>query len=166
MPRIWRIIWPLTRSWPAAGTWMVKKDLIQQENWAEITRLSREAVRTMLGFSLDHVGINCGSEAEADPGWPRTLCDMFGFSYQMGNSSVAGPPRRGVYQDPRPWHPRTHRHCHQQRGPGGVSSGPVRHRACRRPARRMPRETPRPFISTVNSAASPFIWFADKEESL
>ena len=35
------------------GTWMVKKDLIQQENWAEITRLSREAVRTMLGFSLD-----------------------------------------------------------------------------------------------------------------
>lgn len=69
------------------GTWMVKKDLIQQENWAEITRLSREAVRTMLGFSLDHVGINCGSEAEADR-LARTLCDMFGFSYQMGNSSV------------------------------------------------------------------------------
>ena len=69
------------------GTWMVKKDLIQQENWAEITRLSREAVRTMLGFSLDHVGINCGSEAEADR-LARTLCDMFGFAYQMGNSSV------------------------------------------------------------------------------
>ena len=69
------------------GTWMVKKDLIQQENWAEITRLSREAVRTMLGFSLDHVGVNCGSEAEADR-LARTLCDMFGFAYQMGNSSV------------------------------------------------------------------------------
>lgn len=69
------------------GTWMVKKDLIQQENWAEITRLSREAVRAMLGFSLDHVGINCGSEAEADR-LARTLCDMFGFAYQMGNSSV------------------------------------------------------------------------------
>lgn len=72
------------------GTWMVKKDLIQQENWAEITRLSREAVRTMLGFSLDHVGINCGSEAEADR-LARTLCDMFGFAYQMGNSSVQAP---------------------------------------------------------------------------
>ena len=69
------------------GTWMVKKDLIQQEDWAEITRLSREAVRTMLGFSLDHVGVNCGSEAEADR-LARTLCDMFGFAYQMGNSSV------------------------------------------------------------------------------
>ena len=69
------------------GTWMVKKDLIQQENWAEITRLSREAVRTMLGFSLDHVGVNCGSEAEADR-LARTQCDMFGFAYQMGNSSV------------------------------------------------------------------------------
>lgn len=37
---------------------------------------------------------------------------------------------------------------------------------CRGPARRMPRAAPRPFISTVNLAASPFIWFADKEESL
>ena len=106
------------------GTWMVKKDLIQQENWAEITRLSREAVRTMLGFSLDHVGIHCGSEAEADR-LARTLCDMFGFASD-GQLLCTGPPRRGVYQDPRPWHPRAHRHRHQQRGPGGVSSGPVR----------------------------------------
>ena len=99
------------------GTWMVKKDLIQQENWAEITRLSREAVRTMLGFSLDHVGINCGP-------YPVRYVRLL---LSDGQLLCTGPPRRGVYQDPRPWHPRTHRHCHQQRGPGGVSSGPVRH---------------------------------------
>ncbi len=106
------------------GTWMVKKDLIQQENWAEITRLSREAVRTMLGFSLDHVGINCGSEAEADR-LARTLCDMFGFAYQMGNSSVQALHAVECTKTPSTGHPRTHRHRHQQRGPGGVSSGPV-----------------------------------------
>ena len=125
MPRIWRIIWPLTDRGLRRHL-MVKKGLIQQENWAEITRLSREAVRTMLGFSLDHVGINCGSEAEADR-LARTLCDMFGFSYQMGNSSVQALHAVECTKTPRPWHPRTHRHCHQQRGPGGVSSGPVRH---------------------------------------
>ena len=41
------------------GTWMVKKDLIEAEQWDEITRVCREAVKTMLGFSLHHVGINC-----------------------------------------------------------------------------------------------------------
>ena len=48
------------------GTWMVKKDLIEAEQWDEITRVCREAVKTMLGFSLHHVGINCADEAEAD----------------------------------------------------------------------------------------------------
>ena len=34
------------------GTWMVKKDLIEGEQWDEITRICKEAVKTMLGFSL------------------------------------------------------------------------------------------------------------------
>ena len=37
------------------GTWMVKKDLIEAENWDEIERLTREAVNTMLGLSLIHI---------------------------------------------------------------------------------------------------------------
>ena len=49
----------MTKLYACGGTWMVKKDLIEAENWAEITRLTREAVDTMLGFSLAHVGINC-----------------------------------------------------------------------------------------------------------
>ena len=73
------------------GTWMVKKDLIEAEQWDEITRVCREAVKTMLGFSLHHVGINCADEAEADR-TVRTLCALFGFTYQMGNSSIVAMP--------------------------------------------------------------------------
>lgn len=68
------------------GTWMVKKDLIEAESWAEITRICRDAVKTMLGFSLAHVGINCGSPEEASS-TAKTICTLFGFEYKAGNSS-------------------------------------------------------------------------------
>lgn len=83
------------------GTWMVKKELIEGERWEEITRMTREAVRTMLGFSLHHVGINCCSEAEADR-TARTLCAMFGFEYKMGNSSVQALPAAECTKTPGP----------------------------------------------------------------
>lgn len=73
------------------GTWMVKKDMIEGEQWEEITRICREAVKTMLGFSLHHVGVNCKNEAEATA-TARALCDMFGFAYQMGRSSILAMP--------------------------------------------------------------------------
>lgn len=69
------------------GTWMVKKDLIEGECWEEITRICKEAVKTMLGFSLHHVGVNCGNEQEAQE-TARTLCALFGLEYKAGNSSV------------------------------------------------------------------------------
>ena len=68
------------------GTWMVKKELIDDENWDEITRISREAVKTMLGFSLGHVGINCENEYVAQK-TAITLCALFGLEYKPGNSS-------------------------------------------------------------------------------
>ena len=40
------------------GSWMVKDDLIKSGNFAEITRLTREAMSLMLGFELAHIGIN------------------------------------------------------------------------------------------------------------
>jgi len=64
----------------------VKKDLIEAENWAEITRLTREAVDTMLGFSLAHVGINC-LDAQASERTARTICGLFGLPFRAGNSS-------------------------------------------------------------------------------
>lgn len=69
------------------GTWMVKKDLIEGEQWDEITRICKEAVKTMLGFSLAHVGINCADEAQAEQ-TVKTLCALFDLEYRPGNSSI------------------------------------------------------------------------------
>ena len=69
------------------GTWMVKKDLIDSENWAEIKRLTEEAVRSMLGLEFAHMGINCESEEEA-LNVAKLFSAMFGFDFTNGNSSV------------------------------------------------------------------------------
>ena len=69
------------------GTWMCKGDMIKAGKWDEITALCKEAVRTMLGFSLAHVGLNCENEAEAEKA-AKTLCALFGFEYKSGNSSI------------------------------------------------------------------------------
>lgn len=69
------------------GTWMVKADLIDNGDWAEITRLTREAVNSMLGFTLKHVGVNCANEDEAMKA--AKLFEMaFGMETAVGNSSV------------------------------------------------------------------------------
>ena len=68
------------------GTWMVKKELIDGEKWDEITAICKEAVKTMLGLSLAHVGINCGDAGEAEQ-TAKALCAIFGFEYKAGNSS-------------------------------------------------------------------------------
>ena len=68
------------------GTWMCKSDMIKAGKWDEITAICREAVKTMLGFSLAHVGINCENEAQAEKA-AKTLCALFGLEYKPGNSS-------------------------------------------------------------------------------
>ena len=69
------------------GTWMCKSDMIKAGKWDEITAICREAVKTMLGFSLAHVGINCENEAQAEKA-AKTLCALFGLEYKPGNSSI------------------------------------------------------------------------------
>lgn len=73
------------------GTWMVKKDLIEEDRWEEITAICKEAVKAMLGFSLHHIGVNCENEEEAKQ-TAKTFCSIFGFSYQAGNSSDFAMP--------------------------------------------------------------------------
>lgn len=68
------------------GTWMVKKDLIDGQKWDEITRICQDAVKTMLGFELRHVGINCENAEEAEQ-TAKLFCTAFGFDYKAGNSS-------------------------------------------------------------------------------
>ena len=69
------------------GTWMVKKDLIEAENWDEIERLTREAANTMLGFEVKHIGINTENAEEAMKA-AKLFELMFGFDVAEGNSSI------------------------------------------------------------------------------
>ena len=69
------------------GTWMVKKELIDGGRWDEITAICRDAVKTMLGLEIRHVGINCADAEQAEK-TARAICALFGFDCKAGNSSV------------------------------------------------------------------------------
>ena len=69
------------------GSWMVSETLINSGQFDEIKRLTREAVNTMLGFELKHVGINASSEEEADS-VATSFEKLFGFTKNVGSSSV------------------------------------------------------------------------------
>ena len=69
------------------GSWMVTADLIDSGNFEEITRLCKEAIRTIMGFELAHVGINSENETEA-MGIAELFAAAFGFEIKNGNSSV------------------------------------------------------------------------------
>jgi 2-dehydro-3-deoxyphosphogluconate aldolase/(4S)-4-hydroxy-2-oxoglutarate aldolase len=69
------------------GSWMVPGDLIANGEFDKIEALTREAVKTMLGFELAHVGVNMGSEDEALNAAQR-FAFIFGMPVKNGNSSV------------------------------------------------------------------------------
>lgn len=69
------------------GTWMVKGELIEEERWEEITQICKAAVRTMLDFSIRHVGVNCGDEAEAER-TAKAFSAVFGWEYCPGEASA------------------------------------------------------------------------------
>ena len=69
------------------GSWMVKKDLVAAGKFDEIKKLTEEAVRTMLGFNLRHIGLNCVSEEDA-LNVAGFFDNNFGFATKNGNSSV------------------------------------------------------------------------------
>ena len=69
------------------GSWMVSKDLVKAGEFDKIAELTEEAVRTMLGFSLKHVGINC-KDVEESKSVTACFDNYFGFEQKVGNSSV------------------------------------------------------------------------------
>ncbi len=68
------------------GTWMVKKDMINAGEFEKITSICKDAVKTLLGLSIAHVGINCENAEEAEK-TAKTICALFDFDYKAGNSS-------------------------------------------------------------------------------
>ena len=69
------------------GSWMVNKDMIAAKDWDGITSLTREAVSTMLGIQLLHVGINADSESSAVSDCEK-LGALLGQTLKNGNSSI------------------------------------------------------------------------------
>ncbi len=47
------------------GSFMVKESYIDEENWDEIVKLTKQSVDTMLGLEIAHIGINSENDAEA-----------------------------------------------------------------------------------------------------
>ncbi|MBU4562035.1 bifunctional 4-hydroxy-2-oxoglutarate aldolase/2-dehydro-3-deoxy-phosphogluconate aldolase [bacterium] len=73
------------------GSWMVKADLISSGNFAEITRLTKESIFTMLGFEFAHLGINEKNKDKALNS-ANLLSHLFYFPIKEGTSSIfAGP---------------------------------------------------------------------------
>ena len=83
------------------GSWMAGADLINSGDFAKITALSREAVLSMLNFSVAHVGINAdginagginagGGETAAGTATAtaQLISALFGFAVKDGNTSI------------------------------------------------------------------------------
>lgn len=68
------------------GSWMVKDEYIKNGNFAEITRLTKEAVNSMLGFDLEHIGINM-PDADSSMKVTQEFASIFKLPVKEGNSS-------------------------------------------------------------------------------
>ena len=148
------------RIYACGGTWMVKKDLIEGEKWDEITAICQDAVKTMLGLQLAHVGVNC-ADTQTRPlaGRQDPVRSLFGLEYKPGNSSdFAGSMPWSATRPPAVAPTAT------SPSPPTTWTGPCTTWASRassltRPAARpTPRAAPRPSTSRTRWAASPSTW--------
>lgn len=69
------------------GSWMVKDDLIKNNEFDKITQLSKEAVQIMLGFEFGHIGINSDTPDDALKA-ANLFGKLFAFPVKDGNSSA------------------------------------------------------------------------------
>lgn len=69
------------------GSWMLKESLMQEGAFDQITALTREAVKAMMGFELIHVGINCENDSEAYQ-TAVLLCNLFGLEPRETNLAI------------------------------------------------------------------------------
>ena len=69
------------------GSWMVPAKLVDEKKFDEIEKLTREAVQTMLGFEIRHIGINAADLNDANA-TADVLSGMFSLAKKEGNSSI------------------------------------------------------------------------------
>lgn len=68
------------------GSWMVSGALIDAGKFDEITALTKEAVKNMLGFRIKHIGINSADDTVAAD-TAHSFASMFGFEKNESSSS-------------------------------------------------------------------------------
>ena len=72
------------------GSFMVADDLVRDKKWDEITALTKNAVKVMLGLEFVHMGINNESKEEAEKG-AKLFNLLFGMSLkETSKSTFAG----------------------------------------------------------------------------
>ncbi len=72
------------------GSFMVKDDLVKEKKWDEITALTKNAVKTMLGLEFTHMGINNENKEEAEKG-AKLFEVLFGMTNrETSKSTFAG----------------------------------------------------------------------------
>ena len=69
------------------GSFMVKDDLVKEKKWDEITALTKNAVKTMLGLEFVHIGINADSADEGKKN-AKLFEVMFGMPLRETSKSV------------------------------------------------------------------------------
>ena len=69
------------------GSFMVKDELIKEKKWDEITALTKNAVKTMLGLEFIHMGINSENAEEGKKG-AKLFELMFGMPLRETSKSV------------------------------------------------------------------------------
>ena len=69
------------------GSWMVKGDLVNNDRFDEIERITAEAVQKMLNFRVVHIGINNDDEESARAQVGR-FCELFGFKADEKSAST------------------------------------------------------------------------------
>ncbi len=69
------------------GSFMVKDELIKEKKWDEITALTRNAVKAMLGLEFVHMGINNECAEEAEKG-AKLFELMFGMPLRTTSKSI------------------------------------------------------------------------------
>ena len=69
------------------GSFMVKDELVKEKRWDEITALTKNAVKTMLGLEFVHMGINTEGEEECKKS-AKLFETMFGLANRQTSKSV------------------------------------------------------------------------------
>jgi 2-dehydro-3-deoxyphosphogluconate aldolase/(4S)-4-hydroxy-2-oxoglutarate aldolase len=81
------------------GTWMVRPDLVEGEQWEAVERLCREAVAALHGFAFAHLGVN-GQDEGTSRAMAGLLERLFHLAPREGTSSIFAGDRMELTKAP------------------------------------------------------------------